>query len=521
MENLMTTPACIYHVDLNFVSIRPDYIRHWLRQLKEMGYTAILWEIEDKVQWEACPEAVWSEAMSKAEFKAILDEAAGLGLEAIPLLQTIGHGEYILKHQIYSHMRELPEHHDCYCTESPVVRNFLKQLVGEYLDLFGSIRSFHLGGDEAYVFGQCPVCSEKAKKIGVNKLYAEHIMDIAAPILERGAKAGIWGDMILNHPEQMDAIPKELEIWDWNYWDVDGPLEGVRVWGKGWIQRKDLTDELLEEFPEILGNDDKLRGFHTAGYLKSLGYDVFLCSAVRSSGDSVFLPKTSLHARNIAGAARKTAEAGLLGTCVTDWAIRLNSWETHRHMLPVASAIIADPSLDVDAVLEEIAKDLFGCDSKRFLKAIDMISGVTFPFSQAHTTAIQWNGLKDSLPAPPNHVNNLLKEWEKDGRLAKEIESIDATIALISDGVAELNIFIAEAKRNLDLLQFWSRAAWFQLWQARMAKEILNSNRTAENVKTLQLLKSHYEQLLTFDHTPASAAQNAGLVYDCLIKCME
>ena len=110
----MGSPLCIYHVDLNFVNINPDYLRTWLRRLADMGFNAVLWEVEDKVQWETCRDAAVSDAMSKHEFRSILDEAASIGLEPIPLLQTIGHAEYILMQDAYSHMRELPDHHDCY-----------------------------------------------------------------------------------------------------------------------------------------------------------------------------------------------------------------------------------------------------------------------------------------------------------------------------------------------------------------------------------------------------------------------
>ena len=517
----MSDPLCIFHVDLNFVCLEPEYLRRWLRDLAAMGYNAILWELEDKVRWDTCPDAVWPEAMGKDEFRAILREARDLGLEPIPLLQTVGHGEYILMQDAYRHLRELPDHHDCYCTENPAVRSFLKRLIAEYLDLFGEIRHFHLGGDEAYVFAQCPVCAAKAQRNGRNALYAEHIMDISAPIRARGARAGIWCDMVLNHPEQMDAIPRELAIWDWNYWDLDGPMDAVRVWGKGRIRRDELTDELRAQYPEILGSDGRLRGFYTSDALRRLGYDVFLSSSARSSGDSVFCARTLLHAQNVAGAARKTAEAGLLGTCVTDWAVRLNSWETHRTILPVAPRILRDPDAELDTLRADIARELFGTDPAPFLAATDTISGTVFPFSQAHTTAIQWDKLKDSLPAPKGYIRNLLADWDRSGRLAKERAAIDGSIDQLQRAGAQLDAFAAAATKGLALLEYWTRAARCQLWQARMAREILAGNRTADNAVALRALKDEYEHLLGTEQTPASASKNAGLVFDCLVEYLE
>jgi len=89
-------PMTLFHVDLNFVNLSAPYLRRWLKKLADMGYTGLLWELENKIRWETCPECVWPEALSKAEFRELLDYARELGLESMPLLQTIGHGEYVL-----------------------------------------------------------------------------------------------------------------------------------------------------------------------------------------------------------------------------------------------------------------------------------------------------------------------------------------------------------------------------------------------------------------------------------------
>ncbi len=511
----------IHHIDFNFVNIRPEYLRIWLRQLADMGYNAVLWEVEDKVQWETCPDAVWPEALTKSDFRSILDEAENLGLEAIPLLQTIGHAEYILKQDAYRHMRELPDRHDCYCTENPAVRTFLKRLITEHLELFGKIRHFHLGGDEAYVFARCPTCLPEARKIGRNTLYARHMLDISAPIRSRGIRAGIWCDMILSHPEQLDAIPSELEIWDWNYWDGDGPLEEVQVWGKGRVKRNEVNDDLKRLYPEILAVDGQLQGFYTSDALVRMGYEVILCSAARAFGDSVFCPRTALRAGNIVGAARKTATARLLGTCVTDWAIRLNSWRTHRSLLPLAPQILNDPSVELTAALEKAAGELFGPPAAGLIAALNLTTEVDLPFGQARSTGIQWNGLKDSVPPPPHFIRDLLGEWAASGRLEKERIAVDATIAQIETGLEKLRRVAAEARTATNLLSFWQRAGDLQLNQARLARELLAGERGRKKVHALKELKRKFEEALSLDQTPRSAAKNAALVYDCLIEYVQ
>src|SRR5690554_4586561 len=102
------SPIIAFHIDMNFICLPLPYLRHWLGRIAEMGYNAIVWELENKVQWDTCPECVWPEAMSKQQFRELLELSRSLGLEPIPLMQTIGHGEYVLKHDKYRPFRELP-----------------------------------------------------------------------------------------------------------------------------------------------------------------------------------------------------------------------------------------------------------------------------------------------------------------------------------------------------------------------------------------------------------------------------
>ncbi len=330
----------VFHIDFNSVALKESYIKKWLKNIANMGYNAVLWEVENKIKWETCPECVSPDAFSKKTFKEILAYSRTLGLEPIPLLQTVGHAEYVLQHKKYFSFREDSSRYDCYATCKPEVRRFIKKWIEEYLDLFGQIKYFHLGGDEAYVFASSPDCSAEAEKIGKGKLYARYMNDIASPLLTRNIRPCIWDDMILHYPAGLPGIPKDFIIWDWNYWDGDSVPQKVMVWEKGTMLSKDqITDEIVKEFPEISDNNG-LRAFYTADVLKRLGFDVILCSSSRSYGDAVFAGREKFHASNIIGAAKKVVNDKLLGTCVTSWAVRIPNYETQALNLYLAPLTI-------------------------------------------------------------------------------------------------------------------------------------------------------------------------------------
>ncbi len=100
-------PLLTFHVDLNSVSRQEGYLRKWLKKAAEMGYNPILWEVEDEIKWETCPECASPDAFSKETFQEILQYSRKLGLEPIPLLQTLGHAEYVLRNKNMFHCERI------------------------------------------------------------------------------------------------------------------------------------------------------------------------------------------------------------------------------------------------------------------------------------------------------------------------------------------------------------------------------------------------------------------------------
>ncbi|MEI7435306.1 MAG: family 20 glycosylhydrolase [bacterium] len=514
-----TPPLTLFHMDFNFVCLSTPYIRSWLEKLARMGYTGILWEVEDKVRWSTCPECAWPEAISKPEFREILDFAASLGLEAIPLLQTIGHAEYVLLQEKYRPFRERPDEYTCYCTSRPEVRSFLKKWIEEYLDLFGEIRYFHLGGDEAYAFATCPECASYSRKHGRNRLYAEHVCDLAGPILSRGVRPAIWCDMVLHYPEELHQIPKDFVIWDWNYWSYDQANPPTRVWGHNLITKEQLTPEILATYPQIVNDRGDLVPFYTADFLTAAGFDVVLCSASRSHGDSVFCPDFELHYQNVAGVAKKTALTALLGQCVTSWAIRLNPLETQDIILRLAPMALRNPEKPARNLLTEIGMELFGINPDPFFKAV-LALGRGFAGAGSGTTAIQWSRGKDSLPAPPDYIASLIESMERDN--PEELKALQDKLRQVSSAfpqaLSELAVFLHSASSGFEQIEPWLTAGYFQVQHSRLATLIFTGQSDPCLIPWAQHLKRRLADWLACSETQKSADKNAGLVYDSLIE---
>ena len=80
MIAVIASSLLVLHLDFNTIQMKEEAVVDCLREASALGYNAVLWEVENKVRWETCPECVDPEAFSKDEFRRILVEADRLGL---------------------------------------------------------------------------------------------------------------------------------------------------------------------------------------------------------------------------------------------------------------------------------------------------------------------------------------------------------------------------------------------------------------------------------------------------------
>jgi len=498
----------IFHLDFNFVNLRYEFVRELMARVAALGYDAILWELENQVAWESCPECADEGAWTKAQFHELLDYSRALGLEPIPLLQTIGHAEYVLSHPKYHSFREHPGYSDCYCVSNPSVRPFLQRWIAEYCEMFSGLKYFHLGGDEAYRFGSCRNCSVRDR----HALYGEHIDALAADLKARNIRPGIWGDMILEDADKLDSISRDVVIWDWNYATGIGTPKTVRVWGVGEVSKETVTPELRKRFPELLASSGELNPFYTADALQNRGHDVILCSAARSSCDGPFCPNTGIHAPNIAGAAAKCRDSRLSGHCVTSWAIRLNPLMAGLPLLDLPAVAAAAPDAGLEAWRRQTGRRHFGFEAG--LDAADQLSccdGRLRSFS-----AVQWSGLKDSRPVPPGFLAGQIRRWiaEREPWWLEREAMLACMRASTQQGLSMLEPYAAQWATAA----LWTRAGRLQLEYLDLLQNLFTPMTPPSPLRQrLQDFKVEVEAYFECEQTPDSARKNAGLVVDPLL----
>lgn len=135
-------------------------------------------------------------------------------LEIIPLVQTFGHLEYVLKLPQFSHLRENPGVPQALCPSRNdsfiIVQKLIDQAMLFHLNctvelfthcsfhfqimsLHKDIRFLHVGCDEVFHMGECSLCSLKPK----DSLFLSHVERVATYVTSKyNVKPIIWDDML-------------------------------------------------------------------------------------------------------------------------------------------------------------------------------------------------------------------------------------------------------------------------------------------------------------------------------------
>ncbi len=493
-----------FHIDMNVAQFSRAYIKRWLDYLADAGYNAILWEVENNIRWETCAECASPDAFSKDAFREILAHARSLGLEPVPLLQTIGHAEYVLKHNPYAHLRESPDRIDQYCPLHPEVVPFLTRWIDEYFDVFGEVRLFHLGADEARILGACSRCAEFVKQHSLSELYINHINAVAEPVCRRGATPIIWCDMALNHPQALAALSRDIWICDWTY-NTHLQDSKVQVWGQGLVEAADLDDQTLDNFGEFIypdGPDSPPNIFYTTDYLKAQGFHVITCPGASSAGDNVFSPLESKHQANtwdFGGKGLADAEGAIL----TSWSVHLHPWELQKACIDMLPYRATHPGASIQDFRLRFARDTFGLITTAFFEACSQLEGHC-PYS--YTKSLGYD--KSCGTVPIDHIRRDLATTAADGKLEQELEEARVALAHYCNARSVLRNLANRAKTGERYLEAWFLAADVLVHRARSALFLLSREKgtqagdpTALSAE-LDALEQRMRRLYTRIHRP-------------------
>ena len=240
---------CIFH------ETTPLMIEKALRLAAFLKFSHVVLEFWGMLRLDALKELSWPDAWSKADARKLLDVARGMGLEIIPMFNCWGHATACRikygRHVVLDQNPKLAPLFEpdgwTWCLTNPRTQALLRSVCDELCEFAGPGQYFHIGCDEAYSHATCDRCRQGDRV----KLFADHVNAMAAYLEQRGRRAIMWGDPLLERGKwpagfeangtpdlpthlALDRISTKIVIADWHYGVTKGEVPTLALFrGKG------------------------------------------------------------------------------------------------------------------------------------------------------------------------------------------------------------------------------------------------------------------------------------------------
>ena len=212
IEDAPAVAMRIAMIDFKRIGWKIEAALEFLDLMGDLKINYCLLEYEDKFPYSfgSIPSP---DAFTPDDIRQIGEAARKNHIELIPLVQTFSHWGYILKHDQYRTLRELPEQISQACPLKEDTFTLFRKMTEEVLAAHPGGCFFHVGADEAYLLGSCPECA----KVPREQLYSATLRRAMEWINSHGRTALFWGDFYRTH-DHLDGI-RDLDCFavDWSY----------------------------------------------------------------------------------------------------------------------------------------------------------------------------------------------------------------------------------------------------------------------------------------------------------------
>ncbi|XP_036159448.1 hexosaminidase D isoform X2 [Myotis myotis] len=213
------------HLDLKGAPPKVSYLSEIFPLFHALGANGLLIEYEDTFPYEGPLKLLRApHAYSPSEVTEVLRLAAAHELEVVPLVQTFGHMEFVLKHEALAHLREVALFPNTLNPHEAESLALVGAMVDQVLELHPGARWLHIGCDEVYYLGEGEASRQwlQQEQNTTATLCLSHMRAVASHVQARHPATTplVWDDMLRDIPEdQLSAsgVPQLVEPVLWDY----------------------------------------------------------------------------------------------------------------------------------------------------------------------------------------------------------------------------------------------------------------------------------------------------------------
>jgi hypothetical protein len=156
------------------------------------------------------------------ELLAVQDHCRLHHVRLVGSLASFGHMEKILALPQYTRLGEMPGFRGLpggmtLCPSDPGSLRLIAELYEEFVPLFEAA-DFNVCCDETWELGKGR-SRRRAARIGVGRIYLDFLKRIHRLCARHGKRMNAWADIVLDHPEVLPDVPRDIVMLNWDYRD--------------------------------------------------------------------------------------------------------------------------------------------------------------------------------------------------------------------------------------------------------------------------------------------------------------
>ena len=199
------------------------------------------------VQWDSTKNIWHPQGASKAEAVRVAEIIRTHGMDAIPLIETPGHAQWLFYNNQNRDIAQDPDIKEPYAydTLNPRTYEVLLPILTEAVNVFKP-KFVHIGHDEVIADGRGRFpARENGIALGFEKLFVDDTIKLHDHLKSLGVGTMIWHDVVLSeaHREKiLPLLPKDIVLTNWHYSAADdypsikyAQSQGFRVLGASWF----------------------------------------------------------------------------------------------------------------------------------------------------------------------------------------------------------------------------------------------------------------------------------------------
>ncbi len=202
---------------------RLDFLVAQLPRYADWGYQELYVHLEDAVEYPSLPGVARADAYSTRDFAKLVRAATRAGIKVVPIINLLGHTQYLIKHPDLRDLNELraldgsPSERGQLCPLHPRTLEIADKLLRDMAP-FCTAGKVHVGLDESFHLGKHPLSRAEVARSGLASHFSGYVNRLHTLVQPLGLRMGIWADMLALLPAAIAQLPRGIIAYDWYYY---------------------------------------------------------------------------------------------------------------------------------------------------------------------------------------------------------------------------------------------------------------------------------------------------------------